>query len=135
MLAKHVFEFGPFQLDVLNHTLMHNHELVPLGPKVIDTLLILVQHPGQIVAKDELMKQLWPNEVVEENNLAQNVYVLRKALGEDPLRDSYIKTYPKQGYRFVAPVRELKEEEGWGGSQKLPVPGGKTKRPRGGDMP
>ena len=122
MLTKHVFEFGPFQLDVLNHTLMHNHELVPLGPKVIDTLLILVQHPGQIVAKDELMKQLWPNEVVEENNLAQNVYVLRKALGEDPLRDSYIKTYPKQGYRFVAPVRELKEEEEGGKEREIAAP-------------
>ena len=125
MLIVHLYEFGAFQLDVISHVLRYNNEVVPLRPKVIDTLLILVQNTGRVVGKDELMKMLWPHEIVEENNLAQHIHSLRKALGQDTEARDYIKTYPKQGYRFkshriirqTAP-RHLIDHIGYGAAQK-----------------
>lgn len=83
----------------------------PLTPKAFETLLALIEAGGQVVEKDELMRRIWPDTVVEENNLAQCVSALRKALGEEPGEHRYVVTVPGQGYRFVASVRELDEEE------------------------
>ena len=78
---------------------------VPLTPKVFETLLHLVQNHGELLAKDDLMRAVWPDTVVEENNLNQNISSLRRILGQSPGGDRYILTIPGHGYRFVAEVR------------------------------
>ena len=100
-----VLEFGPFQVDVGERLLRRGEQLVPLTPKAFDTLLVLVEHHGRLVGKDDLMKRLWPASFVEESNLAQQIFALRKALGDDG--NQYIETVPKSGYRFRVPVRTL----------------------------
>src|SRR5207248_1048612 len=82
---------------------------VQLTPKAFDTLLVLVENSGHIVAKDEMMQRLWPDSFVEEGNLAFNISVLRKALAEGNGEAQFIETVPKRGYRFMAGVRELGE--------------------------
>ena len=108
---KHLYEFGAFCLDPAEHILLRNGKRVPLVPKALETLLILVQHSGHVLAKDELMELLWPGTVVEENNLTQNISALRKALGEDSGGSAYIETVPRLGYRFVKEVRVLSVDE------------------------
>jgi DNA-binding winged helix-turn-helix (wHTH) protein len=107
--VQHIYEFGPFRLDVGNHLLLRHDEVIQLKPKVIDTLVVLVEHRGRVLGKDELIARLWPDTNVEEANLSQNIYLLRKALGRGPDEQDYIETVPKRGYRFVAEVRELNE--------------------------
>jgi pimeloyl-ACP methyl ester carboxylesterase/DNA-binding winged helix-turn-helix (wHTH) protein len=108
---KHFYEFGPFRIDVAERTLLGREGVVALTPKAFDTLLLLVESSGHVLGKQELMEKVWPESYVEENNLAQNISVLRKALGEGG-RDAtkYIETVPKRGYRFVGGVRETWDE-------------------------
>ncbi|HEV8588221.1 MAG TPA: winged helix-turn-helix domain-containing protein [Pyrinomonadaceae bacterium] len=101
------YEFGAFRIDKLNHVLLRDGEAQPLKPKVFDTLLLLVENRDRVIDKDELLGRLWPDTVVEESNLTQNVYLLRKALGEEPHGETFIQTMPKRGYRFVAAVTEV----------------------------
>src|SRR5258706_6884266 len=115
-MSTRFYEFGPFQIDKVNHVLMRDGETLPLKPKVFDTLLLLVENRGRVLDKDELLSRLWPDTVVEESNLSQNVYLLRKVLGEEPRGESYIETMPKRGYRFVASVNEVEEA----GAESLP---------------
>jgi len=96
--------FGPFHLDVTERRLLREGEPVPLRPKVFDTLVALVGRAGQLVEKEELMSELWPDTVVEEGNLATTVSTLRRALGDSRADVTYIETVPKRGYRFLAPV-------------------------------
>ena len=105
--AQHFYEFGPFRIDTINRVLLREGEIVPLKRKVFETLAILVEHNGQVLDKDELMNRLWPDSFVEESNLTQNVYLLRRALGEGPGDHHYIATIPGRGYRFSADIREL----------------------------
>jgi len=100
------YEFGRFRLKVAERVLLRDGELVPLTPKVFDILVTLVEHGGQVVAKDDLMKRVWPNTFVEEGNLTQNISLLRKALGETPGGVQFIETVPRRGYRFVAETSE-----------------------------
>ena len=100
------YEFGRFRLNVADRVLLREGELVPLTPKVFDILLVLVESSGQVVAKDDLMKRVWPNTFVEEGNLTQNISLLRKALGETPGGVQFIETVPRRGYRFVAETSE-----------------------------
>lgn len=95
------YEFGDFHIDANQRLLLRNGEPVALTPKVFDTLLHLVQHQGEVAAKDELIRDVWPDTVVEENNLNQNISTLRRILGEN----RYILTVPGKGHRFVAHVR------------------------------
>ena len=104
--AKRFYEFGPFRLDTANRLLMRESEVVPLKQKAVETLLVLVEGRGEVLEKDELMRRLWPDSFVEESNLTQNIYTLRKALGAA----DYIETVPRRGYRFAAEVREWEEE-------------------------
>ncbi len=104
---KQLYEFGPFRLDATEHVLLRDGEPVSLTPKAFDTLLALVQNSGHLLGKDQLMKLVWPDAVVEENNLNQNISVLRKVLGEPADEQTYIETVPRRGYRFMAPVKEL----------------------------
>jgi DNA-binding winged helix-turn-helix (wHTH) protein len=105
---KSIYEFGPYRLDAAERILSRDGAIVPLQPKVFDLLLVLVERRGRLLEKDELMKAIWPNTVVEEVNLANNVSILRKTIGENGRQ--YIETAPKLGYRFVAEVRELNKE-------------------------
>ena len=105
-----IYGFGPFILNGAERTLRHAGRTVHLTPKVLDTLLILVERRGQLVRKDELMEALWPDSYVEERNLTQNIFLLRKALGGGESGRQYIYTVPKVGYRFTAEVWEVEEE-------------------------
>jgi len=120
-----VYEFGPFQLDARRRLLVRQGRSIPLTPKALELLLVLVERHGQVVEKDELMRRLWPDSFVEEGNLAFNVSNLRKALGDSPHRRDYIVTVPGRGYQFVAPVEP---RSGPGVELDLPVEGGVTGR-------
>src|SRR5262245_26357479 len=104
---RHIYEFGPFRLDVADHLLSRDGEAVPLTPKAFDLLLALVERHGRLLEKEELLKKVWPDTFVEEANLASNISQLRKALGDGENGHRYIETAPKRGYRFVASVREI----------------------------
>jgi DNA-binding winged helix-turn-helix (wHTH) protein/TolB-like protein len=106
-----LYEFGRFRFDPSNHLLLNEGTAVPLTPKAFDVLLVLVQNGSRLTTKEELIRKVWPDSFVEEANLTVNVSALRKLLGETADRQSYIETVPKKGYRFVAPVREVQEEE------------------------
>jgi len=99
-----LYEFGPFRLEPAERRLSHNGETVVVTPKAFDTLVLLVRNSGHLLEKDELIRTLWPDSFVEEGNLSNNIFVLRKALAE---HSQYIETIPKRGYRFVGPVRQL----------------------------
>src|SRR6201988_3381281 len=102
---KELYEFGDFTLDVQESRLLRAGQPVPLKPKVLETLVVLVENSGRALDKDELMKRLWPDSFVEEANLAVNISQLRKALGENV--ETYIETVPRRGYRFNVPVTKV----------------------------
>ncbi len=104
--AGHFYEFDAFRLDVGRRLLLRDGEAVTLAPRIFNMLLVLIEHRGAVLGKDELMKQLWSDTVVEENNLTVIISALRKALGENRRQHRYIVTIPGQGYSFVAEVRE-----------------------------
>src|SRR5688500_16353731 len=95
-----IYEFGPFRLDVAERTLQSGGSPVPLTAKVFELLVRLVQNRGRALGKIEIMSRLWPDTVVEENNLTVNISVLRKALGERASERRYIETLSRRGYRF-----------------------------------
>ncbi|HEY6401536.1 MAG TPA: transcriptional regulator, partial [Blastocatellia bacterium] len=109
--ADRIYEFGPFRLEADEQLLLRDGEAIPLQPKAFDLLLILVENHGHLLGKDELLKAVWPDTVVEEVNLANNISILRKALAEGRSEQRFIETAPRRGYRFVAPVRELSGDE------------------------
>jgi DNA-binding winged helix-turn-helix (wHTH) protein/TolB-like protein/Flp pilus assembly protein TadD len=101
------YEFGLFRLNSVGRILLRDAEVVPLTPKQFDILLLLVENHGQVVEKERLIEQVWPDASVEEGNLTTNIYMLRKALGEGANAQQFIQTLPRRGYRFVAEVREV----------------------------
>lgn len=145
--AAGTYEFGEFRLDTLRMLLFRrNGESVPLPPKAFDLLLTLIAGGGRVLAKDELLKEVWRGIVVEEGNLTQTISILRKALGESRSDHRYIVTVPGRGYRFVAVTRtppaapegetsgEASEpaaryETAYGMSHDLPQFAGARKRP------
>jgi DNA-binding winged helix-turn-helix (wHTH) protein len=102
MNIPHIFEFGPFRLDVRQRELLRNGVPVPLRHKAFDLLLVLVENRNSVVEKKELMRLVWPDSEVEENNLTVQKRALVAVLG-----DGYIQTVPRHGYRFIAEVREI----------------------------
>jgi TolB-like protein/DNA-binding winged helix-turn-helix (wHTH) protein len=100
------FEFGTFRLDADRRLLLRDGEPVALAPKAFETLLALIEQPGRVITKDELLQRIWGETVVEEGGLTRNISILRKALGEKPDDHQYIVTIPGRGYQFVANVRE-----------------------------
>ncbi|NOT60759.1 MAG: hypothetical protein HOP19_11120, partial [Acidobacteria bacterium] len=100
-----LFEFGAFSLNPREPVLYQAGQPVTLTPKVFELLKLLLENSGQILEKDRLMEQLWPDAVVEESSLTQLVFQLRKTLGESGARQQYIETVPRRGYRFIAEVR------------------------------
>src|SRR3954466_3480640 len=107
------YEFDTFLLDGRERLLFREGEREPvdLTPKVFDILLELVRNSGRIVEKKELMEKVWPNTFVEESNLTQHVSTLRKRLAQNSDKQRFIMTVPGRGYRFVATVRELWDDE------------------------
>jgi DNA-binding winged helix-turn-helix (wHTH) protein len=97
------YEFGPFRLEPATRRLLREGEPLPLTPKAFDTLLLLVQNRERVMDKEEVLRRIWPDAVVEESNLAQNVFTLRRTLGDTPEGARFIATMPRRGYRFVAP--------------------------------
>jgi eukaryotic-like serine/threonine-protein kinase len=109
--GKELYEFGPFRLDAGKRLLLRDNQPVSLQLKAFETLLVLVRQSGQVVLKDDLMKSVWPDTFVEESNLAQNIFVLRKTLGDRAEQHRYIATVPGRGYRFVAKVGLVNQED------------------------
>jgi TolB-like protein/DNA-binding winged helix-turn-helix (wHTH) protein/Tfp pilus assembly protein PilF len=107
LAEKEIYNFGHFTLDPAERALSCEGKPLSLTPKAFDTLLYLVRNPGRLLTKDELLKQVWPGTFVEEVNLAVNISVIRKALGENPQDCRYIATVPGRGYRFVAEVSNV----------------------------
>ncbi|MGC2247396.1 MAG: winged helix-turn-helix domain-containing protein, partial [Terriglobales bacterium] len=108
--VKHLYEFGHFQLDAGERVLRRGRERIELPPRVFDTLVALAESDGRLLSKDELMDRIWPDSAVEENNLTQAIYLLRRVLQDGENGNRYIETVPKRGYRFLAPVREVNRE-------------------------
>jgi TolB-like protein/DNA-binding winged helix-turn-helix (wHTH) protein/Tfp pilus assembly protein PilF len=102
-----LYEFGPWQVDQQKLQLWRHGSAVPLPPKAAEILLVLLARSGETVSKEQLMRSVWPDSYVEESNLTQNIFLLRKALGETAQDSSYIITIPGKGYRFVAEVRQV----------------------------
>src|ERR1700730_13018203 len=100
------YEFGDFSIDVVRRVLRRGRDAVRIPPKIFDLLLILVQKRHQEVGKRELMKLLWPDSFVEESNLTQSVFLLRKALGQSPMTNRLILTIPGRGYRFCGELKQ-----------------------------
>src|SRR5215470_4332190 len=107
--AKIQYEFNDFRLDPQQRLLLSGADRrpIPLSPKVFDTLLYFVERRGELLDKTTLLKAIWPNVVVEENSLNQNISALRRVLGESPGEHRFIVTEPGRGYRFVADVRTV----------------------------
>lgn len=108
--TKQFYEFANFRLDCAEKNLLRDGEPVSLAPKVFNTLVILIENAGHLLEKDELMQKIWADRFVEEGNLAFNIKVLRKALGDDAAHPQFIETVSKRGYRFIAEVEEISAE-------------------------
>src|SRR6188508_611742 len=107
-----IYRFDRFSVDPAKRLLIkENSELIHLTPKVFDTLLYLVRNAGKVLEKDELMSEIWTDSVVEENNLNQNISILRRLFGEKPGEQRFIVTVAGHGYRFVPEVRSVSTEE------------------------
>ncbi len=106
MASHHVaYEFGEFQLDRDERVLRRGTATVPLTPKATEILLALIDERGHIVEKADLMRQVWADTAVEEGNLTQNIYTLRRVLSDTDGKCPFIETVPRRGYRFVGSVR------------------------------
>lgn len=105
--TNHTYGFGPFRLDTKDRLLQCDGERVPLTLKSFKTLLLLVENSGHVVERSELLEQVWPNTFVEEANLTQQIFTLRKVLGDYKNGRQYIETVHKLGYRFAAPVHKI----------------------------
>ena len=105
---QRIYGFGSYRLDAAERLLLRDGAAVPLQPKVFDLLLALVERHGRLLEKDELMKLVWPDAIVEEANLANNISILRKTISVNGCQ--FIETAPKRGYRFIADVRKIEDE-------------------------
>jgi eukaryotic-like serine/threonine-protein kinase len=106
-----LYEFGPFRLDPAQRVLLRDDCPISLQPKAFDTLLMLVRNSEKVVLKDELLNAVWADTFVQESNLTQNIFVLRKALGDNDGGRRYIITVPGRGYRFAEKVRTITEAD------------------------
>jgi DNA-binding winged helix-turn-helix (wHTH) protein/TolB-like protein/Tfp pilus assembly protein PilF len=104
--TQELYEFGRFHLDPYQRLLLRDGQSVPVTHKAFELLIVLIEHSGCLVEKDELLNRVWQDVAVEEGNLAVVISHLRKALGDDREKHEYIETVPKHGYRFVPPVKK-----------------------------
>src|SRR5258705_7945375 len=115
LTEPHIYEFDDFRLDAGKRLLLRGAQMLSLTPRILDTLLYFVRHQGRVIEKDELMRAIWPDAFVEENNLNQSVSTLRRVLGESRGENRYIVTVPGRGYRLVAVVKQA----GGGASESI----------------
>ncbi len=116
---KDFYQFGRFRLDGSECLLLRDGEVVSLTPKAFDLLKFMVERPGELLTKEELLQAVWPGTFVEESNLADNISKLRKVLGDDGNGQRFIETVPKRGYRFTAPVEVVLASTTNGRAQEL----------------
>jgi DNA-binding winged helix-turn-helix (wHTH) protein len=107
---KGIFAFGRFRLDPLRRILTRDGMVVALSPRLFDTLLYLVEHPNRVVEKDEFLGAVWPGRFVDESNVGQTIFALRKALNDGGEDENFISTAPGRGYRFAVPVEWTAED-------------------------
>src|ERR1700690_2383428 len=120
-LINNLYRFGEFSLDAQGRVLRRGAEAVPLTRKAFDVLLLLIQNAERTVTKDELIDAIWPGSVVEESNLTQTIFMVRKALDETADR-RYILTVHSEGYRFLVPVTEAPVTEAAGAQPESETP-------------
>src|SRR6186713_2971252 len=108
-----VYRFGPFRFNVALRRLYRHDAPIALTPKAAETLLALLERVDRVVEKDELLRVVWGDVFVGEDTLAQNISTLRRVLGDDASRPSFIATLPRRGYQFVAPVTTMQNEAAW----------------------
>jgi len=109
---SNLFEFGDFSLDSVERALYRSGERIPITPKALETLLVLVRKAGHVVSKEKIMQEVWPDSFVEEGNLNVNIFALRKVLGDSSGGKSYIETVPRRGFLFAAPVQIALRQNG-----------------------
>jgi DNA-binding winged helix-turn-helix (wHTH) protein len=102
-----IYKFGPFRLDLRAEELRRNSDRVPLAPKVFQLAVLMVENPGRLVTKRELLDKVWPETNVEEGSVTRAMTRLRSALSDDAARPQYIETVARRGYRFVAAVHNV----------------------------
>lgn len=107
MSTRAIYQFGPFSLDAVERVLFRDGQPLPIPPKDLEVLLVLVENSGRLVEKSFLMSRVWPETFVEEGNLARHVSAIRSLLSGNVDGADYIETIPKRGYRFVANVERL----------------------------
>ncbi|HJT68186.1 MAG TPA: tetratricopeptide repeat protein [Pyrinomonadaceae bacterium] len=105
------YEFGPYRLNLAQRLLTRDGAIIALTPKATDILALLVMNAGRVVEKDDLLKEVWADTFVEDANLAQNIFTLRRALGDERAGPKYIETVPRHGYRFIASVKACNRVE------------------------
>ncbi len=110
-MSSKIYEFSGFRLEEAQQRLLYNGQPVALKPKILDLLRYLIQSRGQLIGKDDLMREVWPDTIVEENNITVSMSILRKILGENRQKPRFIETVPRRGYRFVAEVIELSTDQ------------------------
>ena len=108
--GNHLYEFGDFSFDAEGKVLRRSGKPVPLTPKTLELLQVLIKNHGRIVEKEELMSELWADSFVEDSNLTFTVRQLRKFLADSAREPTYIETVPRRGYRFIAEVRETTDD-------------------------
>ncbi len=111
-----IYEFEKFRLDTVHLMLYCGSEEIPLAPKAVETLLVLVERRGEILSKDELMETIWTDSIVEESNLAKYLHVLRNTLGNSQDGKPFIETFRRRGYRFNGNVRLVPARNGENGT-------------------
>jgi DNA-binding winged helix-turn-helix (wHTH) protein/tetratricopeptide (TPR) repeat protein len=114
-MERRCYSFGRFRIDTGSRMLLHEDERVGIPPKTAEVLLALLESGGELIAREELMKVVWPDTFVEDNNLAKHIFLLRKTLGENEQGLPFIETVPKRGYRFVGQVNR----DGSGGTRVI----------------
>src|SRR5688572_30108967 len=102
---QHFYEFGEYRIEKKERLLTRRGEVVPLPPKAIELLFVLLENNNHVVNKEELMERVWADSFVEEANISRNIFLLRKVFGENG-GEKFIETIPRRGYRFVANVAE-----------------------------
>src|SRR5215813_7135581 len=96
--------FHEFRLDTVNHCLWRGEERVPLAPKAFDVLRYLVEHCNRLVTQDEILEALWPDTYVNPEVVKKYVLGIRKVLGDDSAKPTFVATFPRRGYQFIAAV-------------------------------
>jgi Tol biopolymer transport system component/DNA-binding winged helix-turn-helix (wHTH) protein len=105
-----IYEFDDFQLEPDERKLVRHGQVVPLHGKAFELLLALIRNRGRLLTKDEILEQVWPDQIVEESNLTVNMSAVRRALGERASNPRYITTISGRGYRFTGDVRQFADE-------------------------